>query len=238
MRTWYQIHVYQTVRSYVPKDMKHVCIISVSINFHIPLQYITYGQNAMEPPASSRTPTIATTTTATITTTASILTTTKSTTVTTPVSAIKPIAKAAPKVNCFMMYSLLYASKHYLLQNNNNFSVSLFVVSPTRGGGETKGSKRVFKTITISLSGRFTHVFVVSPTGGGGETKGSKCRPSVIRRKCKVKFKGHLRSNVKVYRQDSLVTNNSQPLNPIVTKLGSQMHLGNLHAMLPSVVTC
>ena len=187
-----------------------ICMSYIGINYcHIPLQYITYGQNAMEPPASSRTPTIATTTTATITTTASILTTTKSTTVTTPVSAIKPIAKAAPKVNCFMMYSLLYASKHYLLQNNNNFSVS-----------------------------RFANLFVVSPTRGGGETKGSKCRPSVIRRKCKVKVKGHLRSNVKIYLQDSLVTNNSQPLNAIVTKLGSQMHLGNRHAMLPSVVTC
>ena len=56
----------------------------------------------------------------------------------------------------------------------------------------------------------------VSPTKGGVATKGSKCRPSVCRCPASV-------TNVKVH--------NFAIVNPIVTKLGSHMHLGNLHAM-------
>ena len=36
----------------------------------------------------------------------------------------------------------------------------------------------------------------------------------------------------------SLVTYNFTTINSVVTKLGSQMHMGNLHAMVPSGVTC
>ncbi|XP_063970716.1 CCR4-NOT transcription complex subunit 1-like isoform X2 [Lytechinus pictus] len=62
------------------------------------IEYVTYGQQSMEPPVASRPQPTPTTTTATVTTTASsILSTTKPTTATTTVSAIKPIAKAAPK---------------------------------------------------------------------------------------------------------------------------------------------
>ena len=47
------------------------------------------------------------------------------------------------------------------------------------------------------------------------------------RHRSHAEVKGHLRLNVKVYLQDFLVTINFATVNPIVSKLGSQVHLGN-----------
>lgn len=47
-----------------------------------------------------------------------------------------------------------------------------------------------------------------------------------------VTCKGHLRSCVKVSLQDSLVTNKFVPVYPKVTKLGTEMHLGDLNIIV------